>query len=49
MRFLLEPAEMIERVWAEKKPTGGSLKELAELAQEHRVELLEQWEQIHKN
>ncbi len=49
VNFLLEPAMMFELVWANKKPSNRLLKDLANLAEEHRLELLEQWEQIHAN
>jgi hypothetical protein len=46
VRFLLEPADMIELKWANKKPAARALRELALLAEEHRLALLKQWEQI---
>ena len=48
VHFLFEPAEMIETVWAEKKPSGKMLKSLTSLAQRHRVALFEQWEELHQ-
>lgn len=48
VHFLLEPAAMIETVWAEKDPLRKSLKALAALAEQHRVELLQQWESLHQ-
>lgn len=47
--FLLPAEEMIELVWAEKKPTGKALKRLTVLAEEHRAALLAQWEQVQGN
>jgi len=47
--FLQAPGDMVELVWADKKPEGRLLKELARLAEEHRLELLEEWEEIHRN
>ena len=49
VHFMRTPKEMIEFVWAEKRPAGRALKELTQLAEKHRVELLEQWEKIHRN
>lgn len=46
--FLLEQAEMIEVVWEEKRPGTRTLKLLIQLAEEHRLELLEEWEEIHE-
>jgi hypothetical protein len=44
--FLLEQAEMIDMVWEEKRPANRTLKLLTQLAEEHRLELLEEWEEI---
>jgi hypothetical protein len=49
VRFLYEPSEMIEEVWTKNKPSRKALKKLATLAEQHRVALLEQWEEIHKD
>jgi len=38
---------MIEVVFG--KPSARVLKEIKELAEQHRLELLEQWQQIHEN
>lgn len=46
VHFLLEPCEMIEVEWAKKNVPGKVLKNLTALAEEHRTELLAQWEQI---
>ena len=48
VRFLLEPGEMIEFIWANKRPASSVLRELTRLAEEHRLELLEQWEETHR-
>ena len=45
--FLLEPGEMIEFVGTGKEPGRSTVKEITRLAEEHRLELLEQWEEIH--
>ncbi len=47
--FLRQPSEMIEVEWADKKPSGKLLKDIATLAEAYRVELLVQWEEIHQN
>lgn len=47
--FLRQRSEMIEVEWAGKDPSSKSLKELASLAEAHRVDLLAQWEEIHHN
>jgi len=47
--FLNTPEEMIEVMWANKQPSRSELKELTSLAEAHRAELLEQWEEIHEN
>lgn len=47
--FMRTPDEMIEFLWADKKPASRVLKELTRLAEQYRVELLEQWEEIHGN
>jgi hypothetical protein len=49
VHFLFEPAEMIEVEWAEKKIARKVLKRLTSLAEEHRAELLAQWEEIQGN
>ena len=49
VHFLRASREMIELVWADKKPQSRLLKELAQLAAEHRLELLEEWEKTHRN
>ena len=48
LKFLLGPGEMIEFLWVDKRPTSRALKELTRLAEEHRMALLEQWEEIHE-
>jgi len=47
VHFLRQPSEMIEIVRADKKLPARTLKELSELAEVHRVELLAQWEEVH--
>lgn len=49
VHFLDLPETMIEVVWANKPPARIVLKELTSHAEAHRVKLLEQWEEIHKN
>jgi hypothetical protein len=44
--FLLDVTEMIEIVWCDKPPSSKALKELTELAQRHRAELLQQWQEL---
>ena len=53
--FLLEQAEMIVMVWEmivmvweENRPAHRTLKLLTQLAEEHRLDLLEEWEEIHE-
>lgn len=48
VHFLLDPSEMVEFVWCEKAPSKKVLKELVSCAEEHRAELLEQWEEVHE-
>ena len=49
VHFLNDPSEMIEEEWAVKKPSGKKLKKLKTLAETHRAELLEEWDNIHEN
>ena len=49
VHFLSDPAEMIELEWNAKQPSGKKLKQLTTLAEEHRAELLAQWEEIQGN
>ena len=44
--FLLDVSEMIEIVWSEKEPSKRALQEVTSLAEEHRVPLLEQWQEL---
>ena len=44
--FMLDPAEMIEVKWGEKAVPAKTLKTICSLAEQHRIELLEQWENI---
>lgn len=46
VRFMLGPAQMIEVKWAEKSPSRRLLREICAKAEEHRVELFEQWQEI---
>jgi hypothetical protein len=45
VKFLLDRREMIEVIWG--SPRGKDLKPIIKLTNEHRPELLEQWEKIH--
>ena len=45
--FLEDAPQMIEVVFG--KPTAKVVKEIKELAAQHRLELLEQWQQIQEN
>ena len=45
--FLEDSSRMIEVVFG--IPSAKVLKEIKELAEQHRLELLEQWQQIHEN
>ncbi len=45
--FLLAPKQMIEVARSGKKPTANTIKKLCELTEQHRVELLDQWSEIH--
>jgi len=49
VHFMEAPSAMIEVKWANKQPSRNALKELTSLAEAHRAELLEQWEEIHEN
>ena len=49
VHFLLEASEMIEVEWAKKKLPSKVLSNLKALAEEHRAELLAQWEQLQGN
>ena len=44
--FLLDASQMMEIVWSEKEPSTKSLNELTSLAEEHRVALLEEWQEL---
>ena len=44
--FMLDPEEMIEVEWREKTIPARTLRNLTSLAEQHRAELLEQWEAI---
>jgi hypothetical protein len=46
VHFLRVPGEMLELVWADRRPPRRILQQLACLAEEHRLALLEQWETI---
>lgn len=45
--FLEDASQMIEVVFG--KPTAKVVKEIYELAAQHRLELLKQWQQIQEN
>jgi hypothetical protein len=47
--FMLDKDEMIQVKWSDKKLSRKIQKEICGLAEEHRVDLLIQWEQIHSN
>jgi len=44
--FLLPRDEMVQWEWCRKSPSRAMLNELTKLAERHRVELLEQWQQL---
>jgi hypothetical protein len=44
--FLEDSSRMIEEVFG--KPSAKVLREIKELAEQHRPELLQQWQQIHE-
>lgn len=46
VHFLADPNKMIELCWETRKPTRRDMKALTELAEEHRLALLDQWHQI---
>lgn len=48
VHFLLNPDQMMEIEWTEKRPASRTLNTICLLAEQHRVELLEQWEGIHQ-
>ncbi len=45
--FLDNRAEMIEFVWRRKAPSRKSINQLYALVEQHRTELLMQWEKTH--
>ncbi len=45
--FLEDPSQMIEMVFG--KPSAKEQKNIAKLAERHRLELLQQWQQIREN
>lgn len=47
VHFLLEPDRMLELIGTATLP-GKMRKEICDLAQKHREELLQQWEEIHQ-
>ncbi|NLE36876.1 MAG: DUF4160 domain-containing protein [Pirellulaceae bacterium] len=47
--FLLDPDEMIVELWAERPPARKTLRAITDLARRHRVELLDQWDEIHNH
>jgi hypothetical protein len=46
VRFLLPANEMIEVKWQEGRLSTSQLNQLRNLAEEHRVALLEEWERL---
>lgn len=44
--FLLGPGDMIEVKWRETNIPSRALKQLCSLAEEHRAQLLQQWEEV---
>ena len=48
IHFLRDPKSMLETVWS-RKNVGSVGKQLCSLAEEHREELLVEWETIHRN
>ena len=46
--FLRSPSEMIDIKWNKKKRRPNGLKTICSLAEENRIQLLEQWEQVHQ-
>jgi hypothetical protein len=49
VRFLRDPEQMIEVEWVVKRPASSTLKAICELTEQYRVELLDQWDEIHRN
>jgi len=49
VHFLLDRSAMIEVEWIETKPSGRAVRNLGALAEQHRVELLEQWGEVQDN
>jgi hypothetical protein len=43
--FLRDPDEMIELAWGRKEPTSAERKRIVKAAEEHREQLLGEWEQ----
>lgn len=48
VNFLLPEAEMVELVWAGKRPSQKTLRQLTSLAAQHRAALLAQWEELRR-
>ena len=46
VHFMRAPNEMIEVKWITRKMRGNLRRELCRLAEEHRLALLQQWEEI---
>jgi hypothetical protein len=44
VRFLRHRDEMIEQCWGRTGPTGKEKKRITQAAEEHREELLQEWE-----
>ncbi len=47
--FMLDKDEMVLLKWSNRRIPGKVLKKICDLAEEHRVALLTQWEQIRGN
>lgn len=44
--FMEQPTAMLDRLWTQKRMPRSIRKQLVELAESHRSELLQQWQQI---
>ena len=44
--FMLDPEEMVEVKWREKAVPAKRLRMLSALAEQHRAELLAQWQEV---
>lgn len=48
VHFLFDSSEMTEVVWADKPMPRSARRQLIQLTELHRVELLAQWEELHQ-